>query len=222
MAITTHSEPDPLIVEFYRKYPTLRPFVGERFADRSKPAILLVGESHYLPSDSTAHLDPEHWYAGSADALSAVETSWMNTAHGVTAACREHFKNKAHSIWRESLRVLNDHGPRHEHFVAATQDVAFYNFFLRPARQGKSLQVTPRDEDFANRAFEHWRSELAPTTIIFLSALAHRSLRVRGETPVAVVPHPASHWWNRTSPKYGGKTGRARFAEIVEALRWPT
>jgi hypothetical protein len=222
-ATLIRSGTDELIGKFYRNYPTMTPFVGQRFADRGRPAVLLVGESHYLPNDSVAHLQSELWYAGTSDALSAREKTWMNTAEGMTAARRERFKNRAHSIWRHSLRIFNAHGPRHDDFAAAAQDIAFYNFFLRPAREGKSLQVTSQDEDFANLAFEHWRQRLAPTFVIFLSALAYRSLRVRSsETPTAVVPHPASHWWNRTSPKYGGKSGRARFAELVDALQWPS
>lgn len=215
--------PDPSIEDFYQCYPMMEPFVGERFMDRRRPSVLLVGESHYLPKKSALHLQPEPWYGGTGDALSPDERQWVHTRDILTDACRNRFPRKGHSIWRESLRTLNAHGPRHKDFVSAAQDIAFYNFFLRPAREGKSLDVTSQDERMANRAFEHWRQRLAPTVVVFLSALAYRSLHNRAPgTPIQAVPHPASHWWNRRSSKYGGKTGRERFGEHIAALPWPT
>jgi hypothetical protein len=208
-------------MRFYEQYPMMKPFVGERFRDGRQPAILLVGESHYLPQSSTLHLDATTWYAGSAEHLSEVERGWISTAPIVRAACAERFKNKAFSIWRNSFRVINEHGPRHDDFVEVAEDLSFYNFFLRPARTGVSIQMTPVDVDIANDAFAHWCHALQPTAIVFLSALAHRALRrTTVVQPISVVPHPASQWWYRSSKAYGGKSGRATLAECVASLPW--
>jgi len=51
-------------------------FVGRRFHDRGKPSILLVGESHYLPKESSVHMSATNWYAGSSSALSVLENSF--------------------------------------------------------------------------------------------------------------------------------------------------
>jgi len=209
-------------MRFYDQYPMMKPFVGQRFRDPRKPSILLVGESHYLPKESSIHMDPASWYAGTADALSAREISWISTAAGVRFACDQRFKNKAFSIWRNSFKVINASGPRYGDFVRVADDIAFYNFFLRPAYQGLSVKVTALDEPFANEAFTMWCRELTPTIVVFLSALAHRSLRNREvNTSVAVVPHPASQWWSRASSPYGGKPGREALAECIAALHWP-
>lgn len=199
----------------------MKPFIGRRFHSGRQPAILLVGESHYLPRMSTRHLDAATWYAGSAEQLSEIERGWISTAPIVRAACAERFKNKAFSIWRKSFRVINEHGPRHDDFVEVAEDLSFYNFFLRPARTGVSIETTRVDVDVANDAFAHWCHELQPTAIVFLSALARRALRATSVTPpTAVVPHPASQWWYRSSKAYGGKSGRAILAEYIAALSW--
>lgn len=208
-------------MRFYEQYPMMEPFVGARFRGRRQPAILLIGESHYLPPDSTVHLDEGSWYAGRGEALSSKEIGWISTAQIVRDACAGRFKNRAYSIWRNSFRTINEHGPRYEDFAQVAEDVAFYNFFLRPARTGLSLQVGPLDVEVANGAFTHWCNELRPTLVVFLSALARKSLRAAPPTvPTCVVPHPASQWWHRPSSAYGGKSGRDALAHHVAALPW--
>jgi hypothetical protein len=208
-------------MHFYRQYPMMTPFVGARFHDRLQPTILLVGESHYLPQDSTVHLDEVSWYGGRADGLSAKEVAWISTAQIVRDACASRFKNKAYSIWRNSFKTINEHGPRYEDFAHVAEYVAFYNFFLRPARTGLSIRVGPLDVEHANEAFVHWCRELRPTLVVFLSALARRSLHPENVTlPISVVPHPASQWWYRPSKAYGGKSGREALAEQVTGLEW--
>jgi hypothetical protein len=210
-------------MDFYGRYPMMRPHVGRHFSDGDKPSILLVGESHYLPNGSTRHTDPATWYSGSSADLSNVEVEWISTARIIELASKEKFKNKAHSIWKNSFGTINANGPRYSDFTRVADDVAFYNFFLRPALQGQSLRVSPEDAQFANAAFARWCEELKPTSIVFLSMLAYRCLSSTGVPPssVAVVPHPASQWWNRSAKKYGGKTGRQLLAGIVGALDWP-
>lgn len=208
-------------MRFYEQYPMMEPFVGSRFRDRRQPSILLVGESHYLPPASTVHLDEGRWYAGRAEALSPTEIAWISTAQIVRSACAGRFKNKAFSIWRNSFGTINAHGRRYANFEEVADDVAFYNFFLRPARTGVSIRVGPLDVEHANEAFAHWCRELRPALVVFLSALARRSLRPANVTlPISVVPHPASQWWYRPSKAYGGKSGRDALAECVSSLQW--
>jgi hypothetical protein len=208
--------------EFMERNGSLTPLSMTRPRDSRRRGLNGYGESHYLPKESSVHMDPASWYAGTADALSAREISWISTAAGVRFACDQRFKNKAFSIWRNSFKVINASGPRYGDFVRVADDIAFYNFFLRPAYQGLSVKVTALDEQFANEAFTMWCRELAPTIVVFLSALAHRSLRNRDvNTSVAVVPHPASQWWDKASSTYGGKPGRDALAECIAALQWP-
>lgn len=199
----------------------MTPFVGARFHDRLQPTILLVGESHYLPTSSTVHLDELAWYAGSAEALSSMEVAWISTAQIVRSACDGRFKSKAFSIWRNSFKTINDHGPRYRDFVQVAEDLAFYNFFLRPARTGRSIQAGRLDVELANEAFDHWCRELRPTLVVFLSALARKALRPGNvNVPITVVPHPTSRWWYRRSRAYGGKAGHEALAAHIAGLNW--
>jgi hypothetical protein len=208
-------------MRFYEQYPMMEPFVGARFRARRQPAILLIGESHYLPPTSTVHLDEAGWYRGTAEALTAIEVSWISTAQIVRAACAGRFKNKAFSIWRNSFRTINQQGPQYEDFAQVAEDLAFYNFFLRPARTGLSVRVGPLDVEHANEAFAHWCRELRPQLVVFLSALARKALQPANVMlPISVVPHPASQWWYRPSRTYAGKSGRDALAECVSNLEW--
>lgn len=202
----------------------MTPFVGRHFNERGKPSLLLVGESHYFPASSSCHLDPARWYAGSAADLNETEVNWISTARNFRMACEESFKKKAHSIWKNSLCVIDAQGPRYFRLDRVAEDLVFYNFFLRPAVHGRSLGVSPQDIAFANEAFVHWCAELRPTNVIFLSVLAHDALSKRGASSslpsIGVVPHPASSWWRRPSAKHGGKSGEEVLAKLVTGMNW--
>jgi hypothetical protein len=88
----------------YKRYPMMRPYIGDNFHAANTPSLLLVGESHYLPEDSSQHLSAEAWYAGSSDILSAREIGWINTAALLKEARAEDFVNKAH---RSESRIQN-------------------------------------------------------------------------------------------------------------------
>ena len=211
-------------MEIYERYPMMRPFVGDRFHVRSKPSILLVGESHYLPSSSVQYRSVESWYEGDASSLSPKEHGWINTSKVVKEAVDTGFRIRAHSIYRESFKVINRYGPQYTTIGAIAADLAYFNFFLRPALQGKSLEVTNEDARIANEVFLFNVREMNPTGIVFLSTLAAQWLSAKLDIPgipIVKVPHPASHWWNRKAKKYGGRTGKEVLEAYVVGLEWP-
>jgi hypothetical protein len=128
-------------MDFYKQYPMMRPYVGNNFQDATTPSLLLIGESHYLPKGSSQHLNAETWYASSSDTLSEKEIFWINTAAILEDSRAEGFSNRAHSIWRNSLWEINEHGPRYSDYKRVADDIAFYNFFLRPGLENHSLAV---------------------------------------------------------------------------------
>lgn len=221
--------------EFYARYPGMRPYRGTRYGEPGRPRLLLVGESHYLPELASAHHDAAAWYRSDAAALREEErvktgsddewSGWIDTAGVVTHACTSNFANPAHWIWKNAFRVINQAGPRYREARTVGEDVAFFNFFLRPALRGDSLRghLTDEDLELANRVFEHRLDELQPTAIVFLSRLAANRCASRGRlnVPCLATPHPTSHWWNRASAKYGGRCGRELLSEFVAThLRW--
>lgn len=203
----------------------LRPYVGENYFDTSKPLLLLIGESHYLEKGSKLDTTPHVWYEGSSLTLSEDERQWLNTQEIFEDSKRGKFSNKAHSIWRNSLEVINDFGPAYSTLARVAEDIAFYNFFLRPASYGKSLDVVDQDADIANKAFQLHVKELKPTAVIFLSRLAYREFR-RPESlsvPVVATPHPGCKWWNKEARKYDNKKGRDLLADFIKKkTNWPS
>lgn len=208
---------DALVERFFEAYPMMRPHVGERYR-RTTPKLLLVGESHYLPTDSTQHLAGEGWYRGTAASLSAQEREWIDTSGVVRSAAASGFRKKGHVIFKRTFETINAELFDHENAAEVAKDVAFCNFFLRPARTGLSLAVEAADIDIANAALAVHYRQLDPTAIVFLSTFARRHAKPPTGSTVFAVPHPASAWWNRRSRLRGTKTGRELLFDIVSRL----
>jgi hypothetical protein len=213
------------MLDFYTRYPMMAPHVGDNYHRRTSPSLLLVGESHYLPHGASQHLKPTDWYGGDRQTLKPEEARWLDTAGILANACKQGFPRKAHWIWKNAFEVINAAGPQYADARQVANDIAFVNFFLRPApEKGGSLagHLTPQDIDIANAAFAMHLEQLAPTAVVFVSRLARRNFRPAASfaIPVISTPHPTSHWWNRVSPRYGGKRGRDVLADYVASLDW--
>lgn len=206
----------------YTQFPMMRPYVGKNFHDAGKPSLLLIGESHYLPEDSTQHITAETWYASSSETLSPDEREWISTAALLNASRAEGFANTAHSIWSKPLWEINEHGPRYPDYKRVADDIAFYNFFLRPGLEGDSLAIAPQDVEIANEAFRIHYEALKPTAVVFLSSLAHNHFHPAEplSVPVISTPHPGCKWWNTVVPKYGNKRGRDILADFIKTTNW--
>lgn len=221
--------------QFYARYPSMKPYAGQHYEARGRPRLLLVGESHYLPGQATQHLDAATWYQGNQETLEAEELRctgaqgkwrrWIDTAGTVSSARATNFANKAHWIWKNAFEVINEVGPGYAMAGDVADDVAIFNFFLRPARERDSLRghLTEQDVDLANALFEHRVAQLRPRAIAFLSRLAGKKCRSleRLEMSRIVTCHPSSAWWNRRSNKHEGRCGREILAAFVrDRLRW--
>lgn len=209
-------------MKFYDQYPMLRPYVGDRFYNRRTPSILLIGESHYLPDGSTQHLSPEAWYSGSSETLNQTEREWISTAEIIRNSRKNDFRNDGHSIWKESFQIINEFGPAYADYKCIADDLAFYNFFLRPALRGQSLVVTGEDAVIANEAFLTHYETLKPTAIAFLSMKAHHHWNQPRHVgvPVVAAPHPTCRWWNRAAKRYENRKGRDILADLIKDIKW--
>ena len=195
----------------------MEPYKGKHFGEADVPSLLLIGESHYLFDYTMQHEPAERWYAGNSTTLSPDERKMIRTAEIVRD------KGSKHAIWINSFSVINECGPRFSDYKCVADYIAFYNFFLRPAVQPKSLQVTPLDSQYANEAFALHIATLKPSAVIFLSMKAYNwflppvGLSVR----VIATPHPGSQWWNREAAEYGNKSGRDVLADFIKTTTWP-
>ena len=95
--------------EHLRRYPCMQPWIGSRYRDERHKRLLVIGESHYLPPESTIHHDPERWYCSSQADLSDEEVRWASTIGNITGRW-----TKAHRIYRaiqdEIVPILKESG----------------------------------------------------------------------------------------------------------------
>jgi hypothetical protein len=185
--------------------------------------LLVLGESHYLPKLSTIHLNPRDWYSATECQLTDKERDWISTAKIIAESKKKGFRIKAHWIYKNIAREVSAAGGGENDFIEAIEDVAFYNYFQRPAIYGASLRVDPRDREVAEQVF-HWVvSELKPELLIFTSRKAGwecaQFLR-ECDIPSRNTPHPTCRWWNKASRAYGGVTGRTFFRDFLIEQTW--
>jgi hypothetical protein len=96
------------------KYIEIYPFIGKNYKSLSHKQLVIIGESHYLPDYSTAHLDAEKWYNGTSEHLDSTELSWFNTSNLIEWATESGFKEKGFSMYRQINSALKESGLKAE------------------------------------------------------------------------------------------------------------
>lgn len=217
---TTGEYDDQLLkIEHYRRYPNMLPWVGKYYGSKY-PKTIFVGESHYLPDESTAQLDIAKWYNSTQEKLRKQELEWINTREVV----RNNFDNNP--IWQRPAAVMYELGvlppPKSQNVL---EYFAFFNFFQRPAEKtGKGIAISDEDHTRANDVFRENLRILKPSVVIFLSMLAWNNSERQSLPDIRFdfVPHPGSRWWNMPAEGYainrsGPLTGSERFRRLVKA-----
>ena len=207
----------------YLQYPCMTPRVGKNYAAPEHKRLLILGESHYLPKKSIAHLDAEAWYANDDSSLSSTEKCWVSTSKIITESAKNGFKNKAHSIYKNIAWELNEAGIKNNDFCQAIEEVAYYNFFQRPAIEGLSLEVAELDVEVAEATLTWFIENHSPELIVFTSTLAGgfaKKTLAKYNLPYVVTPHPGCAWWNKTAKKYKGMRGRDLLSSFLSKEQW--
>jgi len=201
----------------------MQPWIGSRYRDERHKRLLVIGESHYLPPESTIHHHPDRWYRSSQADLSDEEIRWASTTGNITGRW-----TRAHRIYRaiqdEIARILTERGVTPDPF--ALNHVAYCNYFLRPApTAGGSMQGNEckQDLDAAEKVLrwfiQNHCPELAIVTSSFAGSRAANSLEERG-IPHVSTPQPHTRWWNTPARSYGNLRGRDVFANFLEHQCW--
>jgi len=191
------------LVPFYNKYPEYLPFVGKGFQDHSK--ILLLGESHYLPKESTCQQNPLIWCNSTSVRLSNNELAWINTRrvvnniHGESKPKPQKWK-PTRTIYRNVEAAMIASGmPKNDNLFS---HVAFMNAFQRPAEKtGDSIKVHKIYIEQSIAVINHVIDIIKPNHICFVSTKASKYLSGLLNIKSDSVSHPASPWWNRKSKK---------------------
>ena len=210
--------------EHLQRFPCMRPWIGSRYRDRLHKRLLVIGESHYLPDQSSIHRDPTRWYRSSQEDLSEEEVRWANTAGNITGRWF-----RGHTIYREIrnaiARILQEGGVTPDDFPL--NHVAYCNYFLRPAPvTGGSMAGNEDRQDVAvaEQLLRWFILRHRPQLVILTSRFAGRYAEdiVRGYgIPCLSTPHPGSRWWNTEARSYGNLTGRDLFHRFLKEQHWP-
>ena len=199
-------------IPHYQHYPIMMPFVGPQYGSGVLQKVLLVGESNYMPPDSTIHQDAEKWYASDQSALTSEELVWINNRALVSGD----WAPAGHMIYRELNR-------RMEEVVdiatgRAMDHVAYVNAFQRPAPvTGQSIgrHLTKKDQKVAREVLTQVIEVLSPSHVIIVSKLAWNNLGGPVSNSVA-----SSQFYNTCHPGTGGRYWhRAEYADGVDKFR---
>jgi hypothetical protein len=167
--------------------------------------VLVIGESHYLREESEGKRGSESWYDGTAAAkLDEDDRNWIHTRGTAGSGKDQKYGSKAFSIYRNVeyaiQELLTGEDLPTDNYL---RYVAYYNYFLRPAETGLSLDLTKPDK---RRAYEHIATLvgiLQPTHLAFVSKLAYNAFwEHHKENPqfylrnIFGTAHPGCRWWN--------------------------
>ncbi len=175
--------------------------------------LLILNESFYL-EDRDKEIDPEAWYSKGTAMLDSCEQTYINyeKIFRINKRPDGSWENRGCTIYRNIESALTEAGFPEIHNMLDHCTIA--NCFLRPAVNGESLVLTPRDIDESKEYIAEIVAELRPRTIICASSKAFKKVvkHLSFDARVVEVHHPACPWWNRDE----GKHGRVKFIEAVK------
>lgn len=197
-------------IDHYRRFPIMRPFVGDAFATR-KVKLLLIAESFYLPNQCMLHKDASVWYNSDESGLTASEKQWVHCRNLIECD----WSAAGHFIYSELDRCLN------ESAGIGFESMAFMNAFQRPScKEGESFKhfCTDLDIEKSVDVIKAVLEVLKPDQVIFVAkypwdvlgkALVSKELVKKYD----FVCHPATggRYWHNAQYQHG----RQKFLEIM-------
>ena len=196
--ITLEFDNDLLKFQHFSNYPNFLPYIGKEFS-KSKKRVLIIAESHYFPDkDFYKNIIIDDFYQRK---INFDDINFMFTRFELT-------RKKTHRI-HKNIGVYANYS-----------EIAYYNFFLRPAISKLSINAKSIDKEVANNAFKIIVETLSPNRIIFVSKKSYDSLTAENKNlyqdKISYCVHPNSVWWNKSMKKYNGKNGKEIFKSILE------
>lgn len=207
-------------IPFYQKHPYMKPFVGERYESPKHNKLVIIGESHYLPANSTIHLDIDKWYKGECSPTDE-EKEWCHTRNARLYGYGNFFQQPIEKDLKER-------------FAADFGDVASFNYFLRPANKGRSFKklCTKTDRSFAAKNLKQVLDILEPNLIVFASFFVFDCAAWKDDFPpengekfeeyarrrnikFKITNHPSRGWWHKPFHKEG-KTSQQIFIDFLQ------
>lgn len=210
--------------DHFKVHSEMLPYIGSKFNEQK---ILVISESHFVPINDNIPSDNE-WYKPK-DIKILLKSIEYNT---FTREIIEKFfsEKKSHRIFLNINNALKG-----SKLILGIDNIAWYNFFQKPAFNKDSISPTRIDCEIAERIFEKVIGTLQPNLIIFTSVKSFNFILPNLKwidkkqahyyksfsCKIEFVAHPNSIWWNRKSLKYSikdtnqSRTGRQKFIDVV-------
>jgi hypothetical protein len=210
------------LIDHYKIYPEMKVWIGCNYPSNANK-LLLIGESHYLKKESDFHHDPATWYAG-ISVTGKSDYGWLKTRSIIFNGINTKWRTKSKSIYRNIEKALFESTMFDEKPLTAFTEVAFMNYFQRPAEKtGQSIKVSALDAKLGFDVFKNVVEAISPSMVLFTSSLAlHHAKKSgievflkRNNISFDRAPHPGMPWWNRRSKAYNNKTGKEHFITFV-------
>ncbi len=212
--------------DFLRRHYECLPFIGEKYEEHH---LLLIGESHYVPTNEIPLVNRNDFYDISFDDLGQGEyRKWINTRYVFESRVYEkvNFKCFFSNPATEIARIINQtSNPSFDQKIAAMHEYAFINYFKRPSyNKGKTItELSCKDYYYAYNISKEIIEILKPNHIIFLSKKAYYAFcdlskndEQKQEYTLNCVSHPCSIWWNRK--RKDGKSARQDFYDFLSVV----
>ena len=196
-------------IDHFVKYPAMIPFIGEYYQSPKHKKLLLIGESFYLPNETTVHHSPEMWYKSDQSCLSKDEIEWINCNSLLTGPWDPTKGHKMYINLDNAIKSLEVETEKR-----AIDEIAFVNYFQRPAvGAGNSFKncCEPKDKNISFDVMKQIITILDPDVIIIVSKY---SWDAGGKQLKVIFPnknidftcHPVSsnkNWWDNKSYPHG-------------------
>ena len=210
------------------------PFVGNNYESTKHKKLLLVGESHYMPENSTVHHNVDLWYKGTLK-LTHDEMRFCDTR-----GAREYRSGRFGKNIDGAIREVY-----HDAEENAFNEIASCNYFLRPSDNKKNFKklCTERDCEESVKVFHKILDYLKPELLVFTSKFAFDHAEwidfpqyfgcglwdyaAEHNMDYFFTEHPSSSWWNRvvklktgsSNDYFHGLTSKQFFVESLK-LHW--
>lgn len=216
-------------IDHYSRYPEMLPFIGGNWEKGKK--VMLIGESHYLPFEEIkTYCDYDfqnEWYSGTSQYLDEGHKSYLNTRKNVEGVSEG--RRNATLLIYSNLQNAIKKIPNFLNKEVVFDEFVFLNYFQKPAAvkeevgENRSIQSTLKDIEFAHNNLKKICDILRPNLVIFISSKAfdqfqsiESGAKEFNDYRIDFVPHAGKQWWNKTSVRYGNRTGKDKFIDLLK------
>ena len=186
-------------IPFYTTHRYMLPFVGKNYESNRHKKLLLIGESFYVSEESTnPHHNVKEWYDGTID-VGEIDQGYCDTT-----GTRLYKSGNFGKVVEDSIQSICPTKGN------AWQEVAFINYFLRPADYKQNIAKLWKGSSKADRVIDRKEALgnllkvidiLKPDVFVMMSAFVCKK-NAEHDYPIFYPSKPKKELWDWTK-SYG-------------------